>query len=199
MFGPAVQGKWGGSDTLMARGASTPMKHWILSGVSLAVAAALSVGAQPKQRASPHETTSGVIAGKKITIEYGRPYVKGRNVWSDLAPFGKVWRTGADEATKLTTEADLMIGSLHVPKGTYSLFTIPGEKEWTLILNKVADQWGAYKYDENQDLGRVKMTAKKLSTPIEQLTISVESTGGNRGVLKIAWSDMEASVPVMVH
>jgi hypothetical protein len=110
-----------------------------------------------------------------------------------------VWRTGADEATKLTTEADLMIGSLHVPKGTYSLFTIPGEKEWTLILNKEADQWGAYKYDQSKDLGRVKMTARKLDKPVEQLTISVESAGGSRGVLKIAWSDLEASVPVMVH
>lgn len=176
------------------------MKNWILFGVSSALASVMTIGAQPKQRASPHETTSATIAGKKITIEYGRPYVKGRNVWAEpLAPFGKVWRTGADEATKLTTEADIMIGSLHVPKGTYSLFTIPGEKEWTLILNKEADQWGAYKYDQSKDLGRVKMTAKKLSTPVEQLTISVEPAGASRGVLKIAWSDMEASVPVMVH
>ncbi len=176
------------------------MKNWILFGTSFVLAAAMTAGAQPKKRASPHETASGAIAGKKITIEYGRPYVKGRNVWAEpLAPFGKVWRTGADEATKLTTEADLMIGSLHVPKGTYSLFTIPGGKEWTLILNREANQWGAFKYDQNKDLGRVKMTAKKLSSPVEQLTISVESSGGNRGVLKIAWSDLEASVPVMVH
>ncbi|MGQ9919354.1 MAG: DUF2911 domain-containing protein [Bryobacteraceae bacterium] len=176
------------------------MTNRILFGASLLIAGALAVTAQPKQRVSPHETTSATIGGKKITIEYGRPYVKGRNVWAGpLAPFGKVWRTGADEATKLTTGADLMIGPLHVPAGSYSLFTIPGEKEWTLILNKVADQWGAYKYDQNQDLGRVKMTARKLSTPIEQLTISIEPQGGSRGVLKIAWSDMEASVPVMVH
>lgn len=176
------------------------MKNRILFGVSLLIAGALAAGAQPKQRVSPHETTSAAIGGKKITIEYGRPYVKGRNVWADpIAPFGKVWRTGADEATKLTTEADLMIGSLHVPAGAYSLFTIPGEKEWTLILNKEADQWGAYKYDQGKDLGRVKMTARKLSSPVEQLTISIESQGGNRGVLKIAWSDMEASAPVMVH
>lgn len=176
------------------------MKNRIPVGLYLLIAGALIAGAQPKQRVSPHETTSATIGGKKITVEYGRPYVKGRNVWAEpLAPFGKVWRTGADEATKLTTEADLMIGSLHVPAGSYSLFTIPGEKEWTLILNKVADQWGAYKYDQNQDLGRVKMTARKLSSPVEQLTISIEPQSGNRGVLKIAWSNMEASVPVMVH
>lgn len=176
------------------------MNPLIPFAVSFLVAAAVAASAQPKQRVSPHETTTGMIAGKKITIEYGRPYVKGRNVWAEpIAPFGKIWRTGADEATKLTTEADLMIGSLHVPKGSYSLFTIPGEKEWTLILNKEADQWGAYKYDESKDLGRVRMTARKLDKPVEQLTISIESTGGNRGVLKIAWSDLEASVPVMVH
>jgi hypothetical protein len=176
------------------------MKNRILFAVSFALAAALMAGAQPKQRVSPHETTTAVIAGKKITIEYGRPYVKGRNVWAEpIAPYGKVWRTGADEATKLTTEADLMIGSLHVPAGSYALFTIPGEKEWTLILNKEANQWGAFKYDANKDLGRVKMNVRKLSSPVEQLTISVESSGGNRGVLKIAWSDTEASVPVMVH
>lgn len=176
------------------------MKKRIPVGVSLLIAGALIAGAQPKQRVSPHETTSATIGGKKITIEYGRPYVKGRNVWAEpLAPFGKVWRTGADEATKLTTEADLMIGPLHVPAGSYSVFTIPGEKEWTLILNKEANQWGAFKYDQNKDLGRVKMTARNLSSPVEQLTISIEPQSGNRGVLKIAWSNMEASAPVMVH
>lgn len=161
--------------------------------------AAMLLPAQ-QQRVSPHETVSAAIAGKKITIEYGRPYVKGRNVWADpIAPYGKVWRTGADEATTFTCEGDVMLGSLHVPAGTYSLFTIPGEKEWTLILNKVAKQWGAFKYDEKMDLGRVKMAARKVAAPVEQLTISIEPGGGNEGVLKIAWSDTEASVAVMMH
>lgn len=169
----------------------------VLLGFGL-LAAALS--AQEKKPASPHETTSAVVGGKKITITYGRPYVKGRNVWAGtLAPYGKVWRTGADDATTFSTEGDVMLGSMHVPAGTYSLFTIPGEKEWTLILNKVAKQWGAYDYNEKQDLGRVKMAAKKLTSPVEQLTISVVPAGGNKGALKIAWSDAEASIPVMMH
>jgi hypothetical protein len=159
-----------------------------------------AAAAQEKKPASPHESTSAVVGGKKITIAYGRPYVKGRNVWAgSLAPYGKVWRTGADDATTFTTEGDVMLGSLHVPAGTYSLFTIPGEKEWTLILNKTAKQWGAYNYDEKQDLGRVKMTARKLTSPVEQLTIAVVAAGGNKGTLKISWSDAEASVPVMMH
>jgi len=160
----------------------------------------LLAGASALNAQSPHETTSATIGGKKITITYGRPYVKGRNVWSgSLAPYGKVWRTGADDATTFTAESDVMLGSLHVPAGTYSLFTIPGEKEWTLILNKTAKQWGAFKYDEQQDLGRVKMAAKKLTAPVEQLTIAVVAAGGNKGTLKISWSDAEASIPVMMH
>ncbi len=161
---------------------------------------ACALPAQEKKPASPHETTSAVIAGKKITITYGRPYVKGRNVWAGaLAPYGKVWRTGADDATTFTTEGDVMLGSMHVPAGTYSLFTIPGEKEWTLILNKVAKQWGAFNYDQKQDLGRVQMPAKKLSSPVEQVTIAVVPAGGDKGTLKISWSDAEASIPVMMH
>jgi len=151
------------------------------------------------QRVSPHEKVNATFGGKTITIEYGRPYVKGRNVWADpLAPYGKVWRTGADEATKLTTTADLMIGPVHVPAGSYALFTIPGEKEWTLIINKVAEQMGAFDYDQKQDLGRTRMSVKKLSKPAEQLTITLPPNA-NGGALTIAWSDVEASVPLMVH
>jgi hypothetical protein len=153
-----------------------------------------------KAQVSPHETTTATVGGKKITITYGRPYVKGRNVWSGtLAPYGKIWRTGADAATTFQTEGDVMLGSLHVPAGTYCLFTIPGEKEWTLIVSKNPKQSGAYDYKESEDLGRIKMAAKKLTSPIEQLTIAVVPAGGNKGTLKISWSDAEASIPVMMH
>ncbi len=176
------------------------MKRMLVALMGMGLLTGAVMAQDAKKPASPHETTKGVVGGKAITITYGRPYVKGRNVWEGtLAPYGKVWRTGADDATTFTTEGDVMLGSLHVPAGTYSLFTIPGPKEWTLILNKVAKQWGAYNYDEKQDLGRVKMTAKKLTAPVEQLTISVQAGGGNKGVLTIAWSDAEASIPVMMH
>lgn len=175
------------------------MKKMLSSLLGLGLLAG-ALCAQEKKPASPHETTSAVVGGKKIAITYGRPYVKGRNVWTGtLAPYGKVWRTGADDATTFSTEGDVMLGSLHVPAGTYALFTIPGEKEWTLILNKVAKQWGAYSYDEKQDLGRVKMAAKKLSSPVEQLTIAVAPAGGHKATLTITWSDAEASIPVMMH
>ena len=151
------------------------------------------------QRKSPHESTSGVIAGKKITIEYGRPYKKGRKIFGGLEPLGKVWRTGADEATTLTTEADLMVGEIHVPAGTYSLFTIPDDGKWTLVLNKTAKQWGAFEYDESQDLGRTAMKVSSLDSPLEQLTITIEPASGKNGVLKVAWDQTVATADIIVH
>jgi len=152
-----------------------------------------------EKRASPHETVSATVAGKKITIEYGRPYKKGRKIFGGLEPFGKVWRTGADEATTFTTEADLMVGSLHVPAGTYGLFTLPTEKGWTLILNKTAKQWGAFKYDEKMDLGRTPLTMTHAATPLEQLTISIEPASAGKATLKIAWDDRVGTAEIMVH
>jgi hypothetical protein len=168
-------------------------------GFALLIGFASVAGAQ--QKASPHESVKASVGQANIVIEYGRPYVKGRDVYNpagSLAPLGKVWRTGADEATKLTTDRDLMIGSLHVPAGSYSLFTIPGKEEWTLIVNKVDKQWGAYKYDEKMDLGRVKMKAAALSAPVEQLTIEIKPSGA-KGTLSVSWEKMSASIPVMAH
>ena len=147
-----------------------------------------------QQRKSPHAQTSVTIDGKTISVEYGRPSVKGRAIFGALVPYGDVWRTGADEATTLTTTADLMLGSLHVPAGTYSLFTIPGERQWTLVLNKNAKQWGAFDYDAGQDLGRAPMTVESLSSPVEQLTIDLTN-----GKLSISWAKTKASVEMLVH
>ena len=148
---------------------------------------------------SPHDELTATIAGKKITITYGRPFKKGRAIFGGLVPYGQVWRTGADEATTFATEADLMIGSLHVPAGEYSLFTLPNEKEWTLVLNKTAKQWGAFKYDQKMDLGRVPMKVAAGGAPVEQLTITLQGTGGSNAVLKIAWDTVTASADLMVH
>jgi hypothetical protein len=162
------------------------------------LAGVFTAGAQ-RPRQSPHETVSASVGGKRITIVYGRPYVKGREVWSgSLAPYGKVWRTGADEATLLALEGDIMLGSLHVPAGAYTLFTIPGETEWTIIVNKMVGQWGL-KYDESKDLGRIKVPAAKAAAPVEQVTIGISGVEGNKATLKIAWAGAEVSIPVMMH
>ena len=163
----------------------------------LAAVATYPAVAQQKQRVSPHETVSATIGGKKVTIEYGRPYLKGRKaVGGQLVPLGKVWRTGADEATKLTTEAPLMIGTLKVPAGSYSLFTLPETGQWTLIVNKTADQWGAFSYDQKTDLGRVPMKVAATSAPVEQFTIKLEPAGADAAKLELAWENTSATVPV---
>ena len=152
-----------------------------------------------QKRVSPHEQASISIGGKKITIDYGRPYMRGRKIMGGLVPYGEVWRTGADEATKLTTEADLEIAGLKVPKGSYGLFTLPSEKGWKLVVNKVADQWGAFKYDQGQDFGRVDTTMKMAGAPLEQLTISFSQAGQNQGTLTMAWETTVVSVPFTVR
>lgn len=170
---------------------------WTLSILAAVCVLAGAIAAQ-QNRASPHDTVEQTINGKKITITYGRPYLKGRKaVGGSLVPYGQVWRTGADEATKLTTEADLMIGNLTVPKGSYSLFTLPTESGWKLIVNKTADQWGAFKYDEKQDLGRVDMKIGKTAAPVEQFTLTLAKSGSG-GVLKLEWENTSASVDVKV-
>lgn len=169
--------------------------------ISLALGLGLLAGAFAAQaqapRASPADKVSVTMNGKAVTIDYSRPYLKGRTVGNEVAPFGKVWRTGANEATRLETAGDLMLGSLHVPAGTYSIYTIPGEGEWTLIVNKTAKQWGTV-YDEKMDLGRAKMKVGKTAAPVEQLTIALEAKGA-AGTLKISWGGVEASIAVMAH
>lgn len=152
-----------------------------------------AVAVAQQNRVSPHETVELALNGKKITVTYGRPSMKGRKIMGGLVPYGQVWRTGADEATVLTTDADLMIGNLAVPKGSYSLFTLPSESGWKLIVNKVDKQWGAFDYNEKQDLGRVDMKVGKTSKPVEQFTITL-AKAGKGAVMKMEWENTSASV-----
>ena len=168
-----------------------------VSACVLVLSIAPGISAQ-QRRLSPHETTSIKINGHKITIDYGRPYLRGRKMLGVHEPYGKVWRTGADEATTLKTDTDIEIAGLKVPKGKYSLFTVPGENQWKLIVNKVANQWGAFNYNEAQDLGRVDMTVTKSEKPLEQFTIKFLPTGPDSATLELAWENTVATVPVKV-
>jgi hypothetical protein len=160
--------------------------------LSIAVAAALA--APEVTRSAPRDEASLVLSGKRLTIAYGRPSLRGRDMFGVLVPFGKIWRTGADEATKLSTEIDLRFGALLVPKGDYSLFTIPGERAWQLVVNQTADQWGAFNYESSRDLGRVPLRLQGLSAPIERLSIALTASGETAGTLWIGWEKTVASV-----
>jgi len=147
---------------------------------------------EAKKPLSPPQQAKYTTNGKTITIDYSAPSKRGRVIFGGLVPYDKVWRTGANAATTLTTDVDLMIGSLHVPAGKYSLFTIPGEKEWTLIVNKQTGMWGT-RYDESQDLGRVKMKVSTVNEPVEMFAIGIGPT------LSFTWDTTKAWIPVMVH
>jgi hypothetical protein len=171
-------------------------RHVIGIATVLAVATTGGMLAQEK-RASPHETTKATIDGANISIEYGRPYKKGRQIFGGLEPWDKVWRTGADEATTFTTDKAIQIGNLPVPAGKYTLYTIPSQTDWKLIVNKQTGQWGT-QYDEKQDLGRVSLKKTTLTTPVEQLTIAIEKAAAG-GQLKISWDDTELTAPITVQ
>jgi Protein of unknown function (DUF2911) len=162
----------------------------------LVAASFIAAGTLHAQRVSPHETASGTVDGAKISVTYGRPYAKGRKIVGGLVPYGQPWRTGADEATMLVTDKDLMFGNTHVSAGKYTLFTLPGEKSWQLIINKQTGQWGTA-YDQKQDLARIPMSVGKTSAPVEQLTIAVADTPSG-GELQISWENTLVTAPFSV-
>jgi hypothetical protein len=169
---------------------------------ALVLAASASVMAQkvvkstPGKGGSPHETVEFTVDGAKLTVVYGRPFVKGRPL-SAVAPEGKGYRLGADEATTLTSDKSLMFGSLMVPAGSYTLFAVPTGGKWQLAISKQTGQWGTA-YDEKQNLGRVALTAEKAPKANEQFTINFEDTKAG-GLASFQWGDEKLSTPFMVH
>jgi hypothetical protein len=176
---------------------------WMCS--SLLIAAATIFAQQPPP-ASPPATETGAIGGKTITITYSSPGVKGRagQLFGKDGRIGKdphypVWRAGANSATTLKTEADLNIGGLHVPAGTYTLFVdLTDPDNWQLIVNKQTGEWGL-RYDKTQDLGQVKMTMSKPPALVENLKYTLTDNGGGKGSLTLAWENHVASVAISVH
>lgn len=182
------------------------MKTSVLS-FALAALAALgtTLHAQVEfPQASPASKVTDHFGLTQVDIEYSRPGVKGRKVFGGLVPYGQVWRTGANSATKITFSTEVLFGGEVVPAGTYGLFTIPGEKEWTVILNKDSKQWGSYNYSEGGDVARVTAKVASLSDPVETFTITVQDIGAQTANLTLAWEktmvkvEMETDVVGMV-
>jgi hypothetical protein len=161
------------------------------------LSSALAIAATAWAQQSPPATTSATMAGKKIQINYSSPRMRGRKIMGGLVPFGQVWRTGADSATTMSTEANLEIGGLKVPKGNYTIYTIPQAADWTLIVSKELGQWGT-DYHPKLDLGRAKMSVKALAAPAENFKLEVSSAGANIGLLTMTWEKTQASVPITV-
>jgi len=145
--------------------------------------------------ASPAATADVSLNGKAVTIHYNSPRLKGRAIGSSIVPWGEVWRTGANPATTLVTKANLKIGTLHVPAGTYTIYTLPGANQWLLIVNKQTGQWGT-EYHQEQDLGRTPMTSKPVSASQENMSISFENTRGADTELHVRWGKTDEYVKV---
>ena len=146
---------------------------------------------QDKAIPSPSVKATGKSGSANITINYGSPSVKGRKIWGDLVPFGKVWRTGANDATTFETDGDIKVEGKSLPKGKYSLFTIPEEKEWTIIINSKPNQWGAYSYKQEDDVLRVKVKPSKSAIFTETLNFQIAD-----GKVYIRWENLEVAFKV---
>jgi len=176
--------------------------------------AAVVLSASPlmaqQKRMSPHETISTVIDGNRVTIVYGRPYIKdprsgeARKIWGGLVPYGRIWRTGADEATLLITQKPIVLGDVTIPAGAFTLWTLPNEDGTAkLVVNKQVGQWGVahdpkQAYDEALDVGRVDLKKEALDKPVDQFTISIEKNPSGGGLLKMQWESTQFSVPLTV-
>lgn len=168
--------------------------------VTLLTAASCSSSAQidrPRRYTSPPAHTEAVIGGAKITVDYYSPSMRGRKIFGKLVPFNQVWCTGANYATDITSDADIQMGSLKVPKGSHSIWTIPTETDWTLIINNRTGQFHL-DYDELADLGRTKMNVKTLPAAVETFRIDVRPDGEGKGILALDWETTEAYMPFVI-
>jgi polygalacturonase len=164
------------------------MKKMSVLGIAVLLLA-VSVTAQDKPL-SPPAKAEGKVGSAAITIDYSAPSMRGREIFGGLVPYDKVWRTGANAATTLVTSADITIGDVAVPAGTYTLFTIPGKSEWTLIISSETGQWGS-RYNAEKDHGRTTMSVKALDDAVETFVIGVQADA-----LTFTWEKTQASVPV---
>jgi len=171
--------------------------------------AAFVIGSLPlmaqEHRVSPHATFSANADGNRITVVYGRPYTKNprtgevRKIWGGLVPYGKVWRTGADEATLFITQKPLVFGATTVPAGCYTLYTLPNEDgSAKLIVNKAIGQWGT-DYDESQDLARIDLKKAVLDTPGAEFTMSIDKATDGGDVIKLSWENTEYTAAFTVQ
>lgn len=172
--------------------AATPLAHGSL-------AATAQEPALEFPQASPGALVRDKIGLTTVEIEYSRPSARGRQIYGGLVPFGEIWRTGANSATKISFDTDVTFGGTSVPAGTYALFTVPGEKEWTIVLNSATEQWGAYGYEEGKDVARVKAKPVAIAEPIETLTIGVGHLRADAGTLSIAWEKTRVPIEIKTN
>jgi hypothetical protein len=165
--------------------------------------AALDASGKAMGPLSPRDSVSARVGEAAVSIRYARPSKRGRVVFGDIVPWDSVWRTGANDATVLTTDRDLVIGGTMVPAGSYTLFTIPSRSGTRLIINRETLRDGeplaGTDYDASKDFARIAMSTKALAAPVQQFTIDITPRGAGEGVLRLAWDRREMTVPIQVR
>jgi hypothetical protein len=147
--------------------------------------------------ASPACTLKQRVGLTDIEVVYSRPGIKGREIFGGLVPYGQVWRTGANAATKITFSTPVKLNGTDIPAGTYALFTIPGQDEWTVIINKGSAQWGAFQYDQKADVARFKVSPMQMAEHIETFTIEFNEIRDESAILNLVWD--QTVVPIKLE
>lgn len=148
---------------------------------------------------SPTSTITQEFSTSKIEIVYSRPSMRGRKIFGDLVPFGSVWRTGANAATKITFGEEVEIGGTKVPAGSYSFYTVPGSSEWEVIINKNTGNWGAMGYDTKDDVVRLKVKASSTPQKMETFTMWIGNITFSSCTIELGWENTMISVPVKAN
>lgn len=176
------------------------LKGLLIGGAVIALIGYFGLGYMKSQtkKASPEEVNKFLVDGLEVTVDYSRPYKKGRVIFGELVPYGEVWRTGANEATTITFDQAVKVGGISLPAATYTLWTIPEADRWTVIFNRKMYPWGVTYGGEAQrdpvaDVAKVEVPVETLPTEMEQFTIAVE---GTPPALTLAWDRTRVSVPM---
>ncbi len=164
---------------------------------ALKMFAARDAAEHPMGQLSPRDTVRATIGSAHIVIDYGRPHKRGREIFGTVVPWDQVWRTGANAATGFTTDADLKVGGTTIPKGSYTLWSLPTKNGAKLIVNSQTGQWGT-DYDASKDFARVDLATEPLPQPVEIFTIAIDPQG-NGGMLKLVWDRTQYSLPFTVQ
>jgi len=166
-------------------------------GMALSFALCAQLGAAQQDKSArpspPAKATCTLAGGKTITVDYSSPRMKGRKIFGELVPFGKVWRAGANEATTFVSDTDLTVGGTAVPAGSYTIFAVPEANKWTLVISKKTGEWGVPYPGADSDLARVDMKVSKTAAPVENFTIAFDKSGSGC-TMRLEWESTSASV-----
>lgn len=168
--------------------------------LALALVAGAFISTALSQISAPQPSPTAKISQKvgltDVEINYSRPGMKGRKIFGDLVPFGEIWRTGANSSSKITVSDNVKIGGQDVPAGTYALYTIPGKEEWTVIIHKYLENWGAGGYDISQDLCRFKVKPTMMKETYETFTIDFSNLTYSAGTIDLKWENTKVSFQI---